>query len=175
MPPVISQAAPRLLVVLATLGTMGCHRDELPVSPAGALAAYPVAAGAVHAHTEFEVPNNFDIPLTCLDGEMTHWEGTVRVVVHTTATPKGTVHERIYVSFLPGYFVRRANGDEYWPIGPFQIHEVHQFGPISVIAGTASGAWRSANGDVLALGFHVQLVYDRNGNPVIEKFTGACP
>ena len=61
------------------------------------------------------------------------------------------------------------------PRGPYQVNEHHVFGPNTVIAGTAAGPFKSADGDVLVLGFHGQIMYDENGNLTLEKWTGACP
>jgi len=60
-------------------------------------------------------------------------------------------------------------------VGPYQVNEYHVFGPNTVIAGTAAGPFKSADGDVLVLGFHGQIMYDENGNLTLEKWTGACP
>jgi hypothetical protein len=134
------------------------------------------ASGQVaKTHTEFEEFDSFDIVLSCMNGESTHWEGTVRVTVDAISTPSGNIQERISVAFQPGFFVERENGVRYYPAGPFPIREHHLFGPVTVIAGTAAGAWKSADGDVLVLGFHVQITFDKNGVPRLEKLTGACP
>jgi hypothetical protein len=134
-----------------------------------------LASGAVLTHVEFPGFNDYDIPLSCLNGETTHWEGTITVILDIISTPSGLTQERIHVAFGSDYFVERANGVRYYPIGPFPVNEHHLSGPVTVIAGTAAGAWKSADGDVLALGFHAQFVYDKDGNPVLEKFIGACP
>jgi hypothetical protein len=148
-----------------------------PLSPlsAGALGRGANASGAVQEHVEFDVFDNNDLPLTCLNGEMTHWEGSVHVTMDIITAPSGLTQERIQVEFGDDYFVERTNGDRYYPVGPFPVNEHRLFGAVTVIAGTAAGAWKSASGDVIALGFHAQFVYDKDGNAILEQFIGACP
>ena len=152
-----------------------CAEPALLTAPLDAPALTTQGAGATRTHAEFDVFDSFDIVLSCLPNETTHFEGPVHVTFDAITTPSGATQERISVAFGDGYFVERENGVRYYPVGPFPINEHHLFGPVTVIAGTAAGAWRSADGDVIAFGFHVQLVYDKDGNPVLEKWTGACP
>jgi hypothetical protein len=164
--------------VLATLVVTGCIDATRPTDPSfrsSALTPAATASGATRTAVAFSGYNDVDIPLSCLNGEVTHWEGSFTATIQTIVTPSGMTQEQIAVQFGPDYFVERANGVRYYPVGPFLINEHHLFGPVTVIAGTAAGSWRSADGDVLALGFHVSFVYDQQGNLVLEKWTGACP
>jgi hypothetical protein len=138
-------------------------------------AAHPSAHGATRTTTSFTGYNDVDLALSCLDGEMTHWEGSFDITIAVVTMPSGTTQEQISIRFAPDHFVERANGARYYPVGQVLINEHHAFGPVTVIAGAVTGAWRSADGDVLTLGFHVSFVYDKDGNLVLEKWNGACP
>ena len=163
------------ILLLAVFALSACGDPSSPLGRDKVLGHGVNTSGAVRTHFEFDVFDSNDFPLSCLNGEMTHWEGTVHVTMDITTTPSGLTQEQINVAFGDDYFVERANGDKYYPVGPFPVNEHHLFGPVTVIAGTAAGAWKSATGDVLALGFHAQFVYDKNGNPILEQFIGACP
>jgi hypothetical protein len=164
--------------LVSALTVAGCADLASPAAPPArplAGAETGLSNGATTVHVEFDHFNDYDIVLSCMNGESTHWEGWVHVTLDVTTTPSGITQERIAVAFDPGYFVERENGVRYDPVGPFPVNEHHLFGPVTVIAGTAAGSWKSADGVLLILGFHAQFVYDTNGDPVLEKFTGACP
>ena len=165
-----------LAPLAAGLALLGCGDASSLTAPTGLTpATVSLSQGAARTHVEFDAFDSNDFVLSCMNGESTHWEGWVHVTIDGVVTPSGLTQERIHVSFSPDYFVERANGVRYYAVGPFPVNEHHLFGPVTVIAGTAAGAWKSADGDVLVLGFHAQFVYDKDGNPVLEKWSGACP
>jgi hypothetical protein len=162
--------APLALALLA-----GC--SDAPVTgPSRAPASAVKSVGATQQHLEFDVYDEFDIQLSCMDGEPTHWEGPVHVTIDRVTTASGVVNTSFALVFGPTYFVERENGVRYYPVAGFPVHEHHTDGPLTLIAGTAAGVFKSAAGETLPLGYHVQVVYDPNGNTVVDwKFTGVCP
>lgn len=167
----------RLTLLSAAVATFGCADATAPATGeprASAVNLSPTNAVS-RLHVELDWFDNLDFPLSCVGGQMTHWEGPVHFTLDALTGPSGITQERLRLDFGPGYFVRLADGTVYYPQGPFPIREHHTLGPRSLYAGTAAGAWRSASGDVLVLGFHVQVELDAQGNVVEAKWVGACP
>jgi hypothetical protein len=158
---------PAVLVVLfACAGEPTAPRDAAPQL---------AAAGATHTQFEVSGYQSADFYLSCLD-EVTHWEGPYHFVFDVTTTPSGNTITRLHAPYDPSFFVQRANGVRYYPRVPPSGGTLIQIkGPVTVIANTEVDLFESAAGDRLVLGLHYQLVVDREGNVVIEKFTGACP
>jgi hypothetical protein len=156
--------------------TLACS-DSTVVAPTPKAATAPSMSNAAsREHLEFDVFNDYDIQLSCMNGESTHWEGTVHVAIDITTTPSGVVNTSFALSFAPTFFVERENGVRYYAVAGFPLHEHHTDGPLTLIAGTAAGVFKSDDGDTLPLGFHVQVVYDRDANAIVDwKFTGVCP
>jgi hypothetical protein len=167
---------PSVLLSAMIALTLACS-DSTVVAPAPKAATDAARSNAAtRQHLEFDDFNNFDIQLSCMNGESTHWEGTVHVTVDITSTRSGVTNTNVAVSFAPSHFVQRENGVRYYPVAGFSVHEHHTDGPLTLIAGTAAGVFKSDDGDTLPLGFHVQVVYDRDANAIVDwKFTGVCP
>ena len=160
----------RCVTVLVLALVTGCA--DAPTEPR--VLAGGVSPNVTREHIEFDVYDDFDIVLTCVEG-VTHWQGSVHVTIDAVTTPSGTASTRFRVEFAPDYFVEMPDGTRYYPV-KFNVNEHHTDGTLTNIAGTAAGVFRSADGDTIALGFHVQVVYDPKGNTVVDwKFTGVCP
>ena len=154
------------VLLAATVMLSACSDDSSPLSPR-LLSGVSAANGATRDHLEFDDYNDFDLVVSCVNGT-THWQGTIHVVIDVVTN--------ISVTFDPSYFVQTPNGTRYHPSAGFSVKEHHLDGPVTLIAGTASGVFKSADGDTLPLGFHVQVLYDRDGNAVVDwKFIGVCP
>ncbi len=67
----------RTSLVFAIFALSACGEPLSPLSAGKALGRGVNASGAVQTHLEFDVFDDNDIPLSCLNGEMTHWGGSV--------------------------------------------------------------------------------------------------
>jgi hypothetical protein len=168
------------LLLTGALAVPGCA--EGPSGPSPTLTApqtvQAVAAdggGATRTHSEFDGRLNAEFYLSCID-EITHWEGSFHVTVDVTSTPSGNTSIRVQgTSDRTTFFVERSNGVRYYMIGQGSTQRHEFIGPVHVLSIVEPKVFRSADGETLVTNYHLQVIFDENGNAVRVTANGACP
>ncbi len=159
-----------ILSLAAGLLLVGCAEPPTASPP-----VEPPELAVTRNHFEVPFYQDADFYLTCLD-EVVHYEGPGVMTADILETPSGVTVARLVFEIDPSFFVERPNGVRYYAeIPPTRPRVTQITGPASVVIVTEVAHFISADGERLVLSYHSQVVFKPNGEPAVEKFTGACP